>query len=247
LLKEQAESARSLLQSGTEISLPELIPIVDILLQTKDLSTAQQVFQQLPQAAFQQAPIVALFLKYLVICGETDQVARFASELRASHPDLPEDLKTTVERILTPLPEPEKLPSPEITDYTFNLDDGHYRTEMLLFCRNCRTRYREKTGWGMMVLRPSFCPRCLSASLISPDFLVGAMQRFHRDDGEQGFRQVDQQINRLISRWHRDDNLHEEGTYHGVQVAEPLMLRVQRWLVKEMFRERWVTGGEEAL
>jgi len=32
-----------------------------------------------------------------------------------------------------------------------------------------------------------------------------------------------------------------------VQVAEPLMLRVQRWLVKEMFRERWVTGGEEAL
>ncbi len=244
-LKARARTARSRLSSGTEISLSELVSIVEDLLAAKDLSTAQQIFRQIPQSAYRQAPIVSLFLTYLVLCGETDQAARFARDLRASHPELPGKLNETVQTILSPLPDPERLPPPEIADYSFDLDDGHYRTEMLVHCRECGIRYLEKTGWGMMVLRPSYCPRCLCVSLISPDFLIGVMRRFHRHDGGRGRRKVDGEINRVVSYWHLEEELPEAATYHGVRLAEPLMLRVQRHLVREMFLERWVTGGEE--
>jgi hypothetical protein len=237
--------ARSVVNSGQTLSIPEIAETLNVLLIARDLSFSQEIFRQLPPQAFQRPDIAAMFLRYLVLCSEHEQAERFAADIRQSNRSLPEgSLANVIDCILNPIEDLEQLSYPEVCDYSFDLEDGHYRMTFLLECPHCHRQYKESTGWGVMVLRPSFCAWCLHPSLISPDFLVNTLKKFHIQDGKKGFRKIDDEINRIVSEWHLSEEFPPAGYYGNINVAEPLMLRVQRLLVKELYLERLIRREE---
>jgi len=230
------------LKEGNPLSLPQIVESADILLQNRDLKLAQMILKQLPQEAFNHHRIVAIFLRYLVQSGEQKQAERFASEIRRTNFVLEDkDLAALLNQILAPLPDPEELPHPLVLDYEFDLQDGHYSTTMLLECPFCGSAYVANTGWGIMILRPAVCYACLKPSLISPEFLVENFQKFHISDGNTGLREIDQQIFRTVGSWHLSDDFPMEGFKDGINLAEPLMLRIQRLLVRNIYLEKHVS------
>lgn len=223
------------------MALPDIIDAVVALLQNKDVKEAQVIFKQLPETAYNHPRIVALFLRYLVQSGEVQQAERFAAEIRRSNPAMEDtDLAKLLNQILAPLPEPEELPDPLVLDYQFDLQDGHYSMKMLLECPYCGSAFVAKTGWGIMVLRPAFCTACLKPSLISPEFLVDVLKKYHSSDGNRGLRDIDQQIFNTVGSWHLADDFPEEGYRRGVNLGEPMMLRIQRLLVRELYLEKYI-------
>ena len=246
-LETRANQAVTLLKQGGKLSLEQITDALEALLVVKDLPPLQAALQQLPQQAFTHPGIIAVYLKYLFASGDRSQAVRFAQDIRnnpnRTHND---NIENLLDCVLRPVPEQKDLQRPHLLDYAFDLDDSHYSMKLLLECSNCRQLHLEKIGWGIMILRVSFCPGCLIPVLISPDFLVETLDIYHTHDGGTGIRQIDRELYRLVSEWHLEEGYPEEGYFKDSSLAGPLMLPILRHLIRDMYLERYVNLGEAA-
>jgi hypothetical protein len=245
-LQETAREAQRVLQSGAGLTPQILITCLESLLLAGDLDSVRLVLDQLPKEAFSSPPILSILLRFLVVSGDLDRAGQFASEISRDNPDLPQgELAALIDRILQAQPDLADLSEPRVADYDFDLHDSHYRLIMLLQCDYCGCNYVESTGWGLMVLRPTACRNCLESHKISPDFLVGLLQKYHTSDGQTGLRKIDDELRRLVSNWHLLDEYPESGSLDETNLADPLMWPILRELVRVIYTERYVKSGGE--
>ncbi|MCX6641687.1 MAG: hypothetical protein NTW14_14575 [bacterium] len=240
-LESKAETARSRLASGQNLTIQDLRTALDTLLAVRDFRILNIIFRQLPPAALKQPDIAFVLLKFLFLSGNHKQALCIIEDIENQHPDYRDEkyLKLT-QRIKQYPPYLSALPTPQILDYSFDVVDSHYSMKMAIHCPACDTEYLEVIGWGMMVLRPSSCPYCLSPRLLSPDFLISVLQKWHRHDGESGFRRIDEEIHNLVAGWHQSQEYPEEGLYRDINLGDLLALPIQRMLVRNMYIEHHV-------
>lgn len=245
-LEREAQRARNQLFGGNGLTLEQLVSALEKLLMVKDFQSLQTICYQLPRHALTQPELVSALFRFAFLSGNGLEAKQLAERLKEMAPANQADqkLQDLISRIHEAPPPVGQLPPPDLKDYVFDLGDSHYSMKMAFRCHACQSDYLETTGWGIMVLRPSYCPQCLEPSLLSPDFLVGVLKRYHAHDGQKGFRKVDRELNRLVTTWHLKADYPAQGWFDGVNLAEPLMLPILRMLIRAMYLEKYVRSME---
>lgn len=247
-LRKEADRAIADLHNSKRLNVEQLASALETLLAAKDSVGLNQILKKLPPEAFQAPRILSCLLRFLHANGEQDQAKKIVQDLAKNRMEISDPgLSLVVQRIAAEPEALESLPEPQVVDYEFDLHDSHYRMNLLLRCGACGCDYMEKIGWGIMVLRPTHCPHCLESRLIHPEFLVGLLKKYHLHDGESGSRPVDQHLYQLVSEWNHQEDFPAEGTYEGINLADPLLLPILRHFIREMYLERYVKCGEGTL
>jgi len=244
-LERDAEQARIKLNKGEIQSLEQLVSALEKLLAVKDFNVLPPVFAQLPESAGNQPPIISAFLRFLFLSGDRQRARNLASKIKQDDPEIvPAELELLIERLSKPSPPLKSLEPPLLKDYAFDLHDSHYSMKMLLHCPACGLSYIETTGWGIMILRATYCSHCLEPRLIHPDFLGDVLRHYHDSDGREGFRKVDEELFKLVTTWHLQGDYPSEGRLGELNLADPLMLPILRMLIRGMYLERYVKEEE---
>ena len=244
----EAEQDYSLLRENRNLSVERIALAMEKPLAIKNVQGLNQIFEKLPKETFSSPQILSCLLRFLFLSGEENQAKKIAQDLLKDTAEISDaGLDELVQKILREPQALESLKEPRVIDYELDLHDSHYSMNMLLICEACGCEYLEKTGWGIMILRPTYCTCCLEPRLISPDFLVSVFKKYHIHDGGDGFRKVDRELLNLVTTWHLKEDFPAEGYLDGMNLANPLVLPILRMLIRGMYLERYVkTEGNAA-